>query len=244
MSSLLSLTDATTPDVAVDIAAGRVTAARLEIRGGKPVVAAHAIEPIPAGALVPSLTAVNTHDRAAVMTALNRVLERVGRPRRIALVVPDVVSKVSLVKFENVPARAADLDQLVRWQVRKSAPFSPEESQVSFVRGMHGADGTEFIVSLARRSVVSEYEALCAEAGAHAGLVDIATFNIINAVLAGGPASPRASSSDDWVVINVALDSASIAILRGPHLMLFRNRTADADSTLAEVVHQTRMYYE
>lgn len=239
MSSLFSLADAATPDVAVEIAAGRVAAAQVETRSGKPVVATYAIEPIPAAALVPSLTAANTHDRAAVMTALNRVLEKVGRPRRIALVVPDVVSKVSLVKFENVPARAADLDQLIRWQVRKSAPFPIEESQVSYIRGRQTAEGVEFVVSVARTSVVAEYEALCAEAGAHAGIVDIATFNVINAMLAGGPAP-----AGDWVLINVALDSASVSILRGPDLILFRNRTADADSTLADVVHQTRMYYE
>ena len=40
-------------------------------------------------------------------------------------------------------------------------------------------------MSLARRDIVAEYEALCAAAGAQAGLVDLSTFNVINAVLAG-----------------------------------------------------------
>src|SRR6185436_15612456 len=137
------------------------------------------------GALVPSLTSANAHDRAAVVTALNRVLERMGRPRRIGLVIPDVVAKVSLVRFEKLPSRAQDLDQLVRWQVRKSAPFSVDDAQVSYVPGLRGADGHELIVSLARRDIIAEYEGLCAEAGAHAGLVDLATFNVVNAVLAG-----------------------------------------------------------
>ena len=92
---------------------------------------------------------------------------------------------MSLVRFEQVPKRAQDLDQLVRWQVRKSAPFAIEDAQVSYVPGVRASDGQEFIVSLARRDVVREYESLCAEAGAHAGLIDLATFNVINAVLAG-----------------------------------------------------------
>ena len=62
-------------------------------------------EPLPPGALVPSLTAANTHDRTAVVGALGRVLELIGRPRRIGLVVPDVVAKVSLVRFEQVPPK-------------------------------------------------------------------------------------------------------------------------------------------
>src|SRR5206468_12980242 len=114
-----------------------------------------------------------------------------GRPRRIGLVIPDLVAKGSLVRFEHVPPRAADLDQLVRWQVRKTAPFPIEDAQVSYQPGFIAADGQEFIVSLARRSVVEEYEGLCAAAGAHAGIVDLATFNVINAALA---ATPPASS--------------------------------------------------
>jgi Tfp pilus assembly PilM family ATPase len=239
MSIFSSLRDSPAPAIAVEIASNRVSAASLDWRGGQPVVAAHAIEPLPDGALVPALTAVNTHDRAAVVAALGRVFERIGRPRRVGLIVPDVVAKISLVRFERVPAKAQDLDQLVRWQVRKTAPFPIEEAQVSYVPGLRADDGQEFVVSLARRSVVEEYEGLCAEAGAHAGLVDLATFNVINAVLAG-----KAPPPGDWLLVNIAAESTSIALLRGPNLIFFRNRATDADGTLADLVHQTAMYYE
>jgi type IV pilus assembly protein PilM len=237
--SLFSLIDAPAPGIAVEIAAGRISAAAIERRGGRALISAYGVELLPPGALVPSLTAVNTQDRPAVMTALNRVLERVGRPRRIGLIVPDAVAKVSLVRFEQVPTRTADLDQLMRWQVRKAAPFPIEDAQVTYVRGMQAADGQEFIVAVARHSVVEEYEELCAEAGAHAGLVDLATFNVINAALASA-----VPPSGDWLLVNVAVDSASIGILRGPSLIFFRNRAADADGTVADLVHQTGMYYE
>jgi Tfp pilus assembly PilM family ATPase len=270
MSFLASLRATSGPNVAVELASHRVSAASLEIRGGQPVIATYAIEPLPAGLLVPSLTAENIRNRAAVTAALARVFERIGgRPRRIGLVVPDLVAKVSLVRFEKIPARTQDLDQLVRWQVRKTAPFPIEDAQVSYIRGVHAPDGQEFIVSLARRSIVEEYERLCADAGAHAGIVDLSTFNVINAVLAGpgrpeadpstlrepqgrpeqsrgttGSGSSRAASRDDWLLVNVATDYASIAIVRGGHVIFFRSREADADGTLADLVHQTAMYYE
>ena len=239
MTFLTSLRDSSGPTVAVELAAHQVSAASLEFRSHQPFVAAHAVEPLPDGALVPSLTTQNAHNRAAVVAALGRVLERTGRPRRIGVVVPDLVAKVSLVRFETVPSRTADLDQLVRWQVRKTAPFAIEDAQVSYVPGQRAQDGQEFIVSLARRAVVEEYEQVCAAAGAHAGLVDLATFNVINAVLAS-PAAPSA----DWLLVNVASDYASIAIVRGEHLIFFRNRAADTDGTLPDLVHQTAMYYE
>ena len=237
--SVLSLRDSPAPGAAIEIAANRVSAASLEWRGGQAVVAAHATEPLPPGALVPTLTSANTHDRAAVLRALTAVVERVGRPRRVGLVVPDIVAKVSLVRFERVPSKAQDLDQLVRWQVRKSAPFAIEEAQVSYVPALRTAEEQEFVVSLARRSVIEEYEGLCAEAGAHAGIVDLSTFNVINAVLAGSSAP-----TDDWLLVNVAFDYTSIALLRGASLIFFRNRAADTEGTLADLVHQTAMYYE
>ena len=35
-----------------------------------------------------------------------------------------------------------------------------------------------------------------------------------------------------------------MAILRGQHLVFFRNRAADGEAGLADMVHQTAMYYE
>ncbi len=247
MSVFDSLRETSGPTVALELAAHQVSAASIEYRAGSALVASHASEPMPAGALVPSLTASNVHDRQAVVDVIGRVLERTGRPKRIGLIVPDLVAKVSFVRFEQPPSRAADLEQLVRWQVRKTAPFAVEEAQVSFVPGLKAADGQEFVVSLARRAIIEEYESICVDAGAHAGIVDLATFNVINAVLA--PAAPLlASGADaDWLLVNIAPDYASIAILRGKHLIFFRNRVAaseEDEGTLPDLVHQAAMYYE
>jgi type IV pilus assembly protein PilM len=204
-------------------------------------VTAHALEPLPAGAVVPSLNAANIPDPKGVAEALGRVFERIGsKPKRVALAVPDSIAKVSILRFEKVPERARDLDELVRWQVRKTAPFRVEDAQLSYVPGAKAADGsTEFVVVMARRDIIREYESVCEQAGAQAGLVDLATFNVINAVLAG-PQPPL----DDWLLVHVTQEDATMAILRGGSLVSFRNRAADAESSLADMVHQTAMYYE
>ena len=235
----LALTDAPAPLAALEISAGRVTGVSLADRGGRPAIVAHATESLPEQALVPGLTALNVRDRAAVAGAVSRVLEAIGKPRRTGLVVADPVAKVSLVKLQQVPARAQELEQIIRWQVRKSAPFAIEDAQVGFGRGLLGDDGQEFIVTLARRDVIAEYEQLCAAAGAHAGIVDLSTFNVVNAVLAAGSVPPG-----DWLLVNVAPGWESIALMRGPQLIFFRSRGADGEGTLADLVHQTAMYYE
>jgi len=239
LTDWLSLRDGSTPGAALEIAMNRVCAVTLDQRATRPTVTAHAVELLPEGALVPSLTQPNIRDRAVLGATVRRVLEGVGKPRRIALILPDAVAKVSIIKFEKPPQRSDDLAQLVRWQMRKAAPFPIEEAQVSFVPGARVADGHEFIVSIAREATIQEYESLCQEAGAHAGLVDIATFNVVNSVLGAG-----VREGVDWLLVNVAADSSSIAILRGAELLFFRSRGADAEGTLADLVHQTAMYYQ
>jgi type IV pilus assembly protein PilM len=230
-----------TPTVAVEIATHRVSAASIVTRDSAMAVTAHAVEPLPAGAVIPSLNATNIADPRAVSEALRRALERIGaRPKRIALAIPDSVAKVSLLKFEKVPPREHDLDELVRWQVRKAVPFKIEDAQLSYVPGLRAEDGSsEFVVVMARRDIVQEYEQVCSAVGAQAGIVDLATFNVINAVLAG-PTAPV----DDWLLVHVTEEDATMAILRGPHLVFFRNHAAEGESSLADMVHQTAMYYE
>ena len=153
--------------------------------------------------------------------------------------IPDPVAKVSLVRFEQVPARRQDLDQLVRWQVRKAAPFPIEEAQVSYTPGFAAPTARNSSSSRRGATSIREYEEVCPELGSHPGIVDLATFNVVNAVLAGS-----APPAGDWLLVNVTADYASIAILRDEHLIFFRNRAAETEGTLADLVHQTGMYYE
>src|SRR5690242_3318975 len=100
-----SLNEVAPPGAAVEIASDHVSVASIAMRGDRPAITGHATLPLPDGAVVPGLTSLNIRDRAAVSNALTRALEALGRPRRVALVVPDPVSKVSLLKFEQVPPR-------------------------------------------------------------------------------------------------------------------------------------------
>lgn len=236
-----TLIAAAAPPVAVDIGPGRVAAIVVTERGGRAVVSAHATESLADGAVVPALNAANIADRAGVASALKRVFDRLGtRPRRVGLVIPDPAAKVSFIRFEKIPARQQDLYQLLRLQVRKAAPFRIEDAQVTYSPGAAvDGGGREFIVALARRDIIEEYEAVCAAAGAHAGLIDLATFNIVNAMLAGGRAA-----TGDTLLVHVAPTYTTLAIARGGDLIFYRNRSAEEEGSLADLVHQTAMYYE
>jgi type IV pilus assembly protein PilM len=240
MSILTSWLASPPPDAALELAPDSVSGAVVSARGSETTVQSFAFEPLPAGALVPSLTGQNLVDRPAVVAAIKAVIDRIGRPKKVALVVPDLATRVSLVRFDQLPASRDDLDQLIRWQVKKSAPFPIEEASLTWTPGSQAIDGGhEFVVALARRDVIREYESACESAGLHAGLVDLSTFSVVNCYLAGGRVP-----TGDWLVVQVRSDYTSIAIMRGADVIFFRNKGEGEGDTLADLVHQTTMYYQ
>ena len=229
------------PSAAVAIAADHVSAVQVTGGGAKPALAGYARAALPEGSVTPSVTSQNIQDPAAVAQAVRETLGQLPRrPTRVALVVPDGAAKVSLVHFDAPPARAADIDELVRWQARKGVPFSLNEAQVAWMPGAQNTDGGRaFVVVLARRSVVTEYEAACEAASAHAGIVDLASFSLINAALAHG----IGPVGGDWLLVHAAGRAGSIALVRDGRLCFFRHMTGDA-GRLDDLVHQTAMYYQ
>ena len=228
------------PDVAVEIDRTHVAAARVAWRGGQAVISAHASEPLPAGLVVPGLSALNVSDVPALSQCIARALSQLGgRLSRVSLIVPDTVAKVSLLKLEQVPPRVSDLREIVRWQVRKTSPFPVEQAVLSISEGARGAEGgNEFIVALSRADVIHQYEQACLMAGVHAGLIDLSTFGVINSILAS-----TAAPSGDWLLVHVTDTYLTLAVMRDSALLFFRNR-GEEEGTLADLIHQTAMYYE
>jgi len=246
------------PPAAVEMSARRVSVVAIGSQGGSRVLTAQSSELLPEGIVTPALNGVNVHDPAALAGALRSALERISpKPRRVALILPDTVAKVSLLRFDKVPARVQDFEQLVRWQIRKAVPFRIEDAQLSWVEGGDvPGGGREYLVLASRRDVVESYEQACDAAGVYAGLVDIASTNLVNAVLATSPGpwtgdpstgsrSSRAASSDDWLLVHTAHDYATLVVVRDGRVIFYRNRPSDGGvHDLSDLVHQTAMYFE
>ena len=240
MSILASWLASPPLEAALEISPAAVSVAVLGGRSTNPVVQGYAVEPLPAGAVTPSLTSTNIVDPGAVSRALSAACQSLGlKPKRVALVIPDVAAKVSLVRFDQIPTRRDDLNQLIRWQVKKSTPFPVDDACLTYTPATRNDSGSEFVVVVARRETVREYESVCEQVGIEAGLVDICTFGVINLFL-----SSNLGTSGDWLVVHMRPEYTSIAILRREDMMFFRNRAEGDAEALEDVVHQTAMYYQ
>ena len=240
MSILASWLASPPLEAALEISPAAVSVAVLGGRSSNPVVQGYAVEPLPPGAVTPSLTSTNIADPDAVARALDAACQSLGlKPKRVALVIPDVAAKVSLVRFDQTPAKRDDLNQLIRWQVKKSTPFPVDDACLTYTAGAHQAGASEFVVVVARRETIREYEGVCERIGIEAGLVDISTFAVINLFL-----SSNLGTAGDWLVVHMRPEYTSIAILRRDDVLFFRNRVEGDAEAMEDVVHQTAMYYQ
>ena len=229
------------PTAAIEFAADGVSAVAITA-GTTPAVVGHIHAPLPAGALAPALAAPNVQDREAVTAAVREAFRSLRRhAARVCLVVPDSAAKVSILRFDTVPARRAELDRLIRWKVRDAVPFKLEDAQVAWDAAAPIAGARAFVVVVMRRDVVEEYEALAAAAGAQPGVVIPASLALFNLALAG---AHGAVPSRDRLLVHAAAGYNSVALLRGGALDLFRNQAGDQAADLTNLVHRTAMYYE
>ena len=241
-SRLAALLSTPGPSAAVALSAESVDAVQVAWTGDRAAITGRAHGRLRPGIVTPGVTGTNVADVGAVAEVVGNVLERLPRrPSRVALVVPDRAARVSILRFDTLPSRAGDLDALVRWRAAGTAPFALDDAQVSYTAGTAvGDEGRELVVAVMHREVVETYERVCTMAGAHAGVVDLASFNLVNAVLATAPDA----AAGDWLLVHAAAGGSTLAIVRRGALVFYRNRAADGAGVLADLVHHTAMYYE
>ncbi|MBM63796.1 MAG: hypothetical protein CL484_12690 [Acidobacteria bacterium] len=240
VKSLFRAFTSSATQTSIEVACDRLTAVSIH-RDSQGLCATVASESLPLGLLTPDLNARNIADPKAFDELLGGVLARLpSKPNRVALVIPDSVATVSQVSLEEVPLRAAELDELLRWKLGKVAPFRMEDAQVAYDEGsVTEMGGREYTVSIVRRDILEDYEATCVRAGVHPGVVDLSGFSVINAILSAGP-----TLLGDWLLVYVACGYCSVAVMQGDRLVLFRNKMSRGVDGLLDLVHQTSMYYQ
>ena len=167
------------PAAALEIRSDRVTAVTVADQGGTLVVAAtvRRAHPVPSP---PLLNAVNVHDAPALRAAVRAALERAVAPGRAGSrwCWPDAVAKVSLVRSRRIRQRAPIWDQLVRWQVRKSAPFRSKKRRSPMSPGPSWPRAAGIRRHGARRTSSRATSRRAKPPARTTGIVDLASLNL------------------------------------------------------------------
>lgn len=222
------------PPIAVEISAEGILAASRDPQSGQLRYAFVELNP---GDLVTGYLENNVRNQDAVVTALRMALVQVS-PRRaaVSIVVPDRTSRVSIVGFDTLPPRREDVTSLLRYRLRRGAPFDLDRATISYQllgnepdssEVQPGAQAYRLLTVMTPASIVAEYESAVRAAGYTPG-----------AVLPSTIASLRAfDCREGALAINVASDCLTISIARANELLLYRNigLPAEAAASIEEL---------
>jgi hypothetical protein len=189
--------------------------------------------------LRPSLTQPNLGDAEAFRLALRGAVERAGvlGGAPLAHVLPDPVGRVGLIPASELGAtRASDLDEVVKFRLRKSLPFDVRDARVAHVRSPRAQDPLLAVAALG--SVVEAYEEVCRSLGLEPGLVELSGLALCRSALGPG-------ATGDRLLVNWDEGYATLVLARDGWPVLARTLTGPVVSSPAEVAReagQTLLY--
>jgi len=225
------------PALACEIAADRVLAGRASDRG-RMVEMSSARELAP-GTVVPDLMETNLRDGAALRQAIESTLGGLGaHSHDVIAILPDTAVRVVLLDFETLPAKAEEAEAVVRFRLKKSLPFDPEEARISYHAQSTGK-GTQVVAAVVLKKVLEEYESAFREAGYSPGVVMPSMLAALGAADAERPT----------LVVKVDARTIGIAILDQDHMLLIRTLENTRGVTitgdqLAEEVYPSVVFFQ
>ncbi len=198
------------PVLACEIAADRVLAARAADRGR--MVESSAARELAPGTVVPDLMESNLRNGTALRDAIASAMGSVGaRSHDVIAILPDTSVRVVLLDFETLPSAPEEAEAVVRFRLKKSLPFDPEEARVSYHWHPNGK-AVRVVAAVVLKTVLEEYESAFREAGYNPGVVMPSMLAALGAADAERPT----------LVVKVDARTISIAILEQEQLLLFR----------------------
>lgn len=148
--------------------AGLVAVARRDRRAGVQAVAAG----LEVGGFEVGPVGLHAVDVEAVRTAVGSLHGRLGGARRAAVVVPTGWVRTHLLEFDSLPRRSEEVDEVVRWRLKKLLPVRPADLRIAAVPHAPAAGGRRTLLVMAGlERPFSELERAFVEAGVSPGLL-------------------------------------------------------------------------
>ena len=171
------------------------------------------------------------------------------RPGRVSLVLPDNLAKISLLSLPERPPSRKQLEEVVRFKMRRSVPFRLRDATLSYQIIPGEGKSVAILVALIRRNLIERYEQALEAIGAKPGLIDLCTPSLLNLCRKELAA---AATSGDVALLNCAQNYFSLLIFRGGRLIFFRCKTfsmraeppTEVNGLLAREVDYSLSYYE
>lgn len=203
----------------------------VEIRGREPSLSLidSSSSIVPSGLLEPSFSRRNAGDVNSLKEIIINTIPSGKKKGDIGLSIPDHVAKISYLEFDQVPDKRDEVEKLLLWRMKKSLPFSPDEAKVDYQIIRRVKKRCYIIASVAKKSIVQEYEYLIKNIGLIPRVVDISTINsmfFFKKLLSGNS-----------FFVDISGNRVGISVINEGKLVFFRSK--DFNGNIEAVIKET-----
>lgn len=173
----------------------------------------HFISPLKDGVIKPSFNKKNIEDEVYLEEKMREGAEKLHFSKtRVACLIPESCLKIFVFSFHSFPSTQKEREEIIRWQVKKQMPLLPDNTRLSFAV-LKSNRQKKILVSLARASVIQEYEEFFTRIGLKVGAVGSATLSLLNLLDREEGNSMIVNLEEDYISLMAMLD-AEIALYR------------------------------
>jgi len=172
------------------------------------------IIPLDSSALQPSFDKINIADDSYLEGKIKEGVKQLKfSEKNIAILLPESCLKVFVFSFVSLPSSQKEKEEIIHWRIKKQIPLLPDDTRLSFAV-LRSNKEEKVLVSLARASVVQEYESFFTKIGLRVGIVGVATLNLLNLI--------DREEEGNFIVINLEEDYISLMAFLDSEIALYR----------------------
>lgn len=184
---------------------------------------------------VPGVVTPALQNEALFSDALRRMKLETGKWDKVSILLPDSWFRMNIIELQELPERATEAAEVIRWSLRRTMPIDPSELRLSFE--VLGRTPPRILAVSAVEVTIAAIERLFAAAGIEIILIEPAGLNIWNAIT-----SREAVTTRDRIFFYIRDHDFTTAVFRGAQPLFIRSRNLDGERTLQQEIKLSATY--
>lgn len=207
------------PHTAIEIGNGYASAVRMHRAGGRLRLAAWKRIELPSRTVSEDDVGGELALDDDIRLRLGDLLEPIGHPKRLSIVLPDSAVRSFFVELENPPSGDRELRDMILFKLSKLTPVNLEGAAIAYQRLGQSEEGIRYLAMITSRKITNAYEDFFESQGIRVGLIETASLAAINLF-----AGHFRESGGDFAIFRVAGGYFTAALFLGGELAFGRTR--------------------
>ena len=182
----------------------------------------HFITPFEGRLIEPSFNKKNIENGSILESRLKEGLAKLHlRDTKIACLIPELSLKAFVFTFDSLPPSKHEREQIIRFRVKKQMAFLPDDARLSFdvIKSDHSQ---KMIVSVARASIIQEYEDFFRLLGLKVRVVSSPLLSLYNLV--------NRDREGEFLLANIEEESLGLLAVIDSEIVLYRQKPLGFES--------------